>query len=156
MPEKFKFERHPHGVILIDGQEVGHTLQCPHCGGHFVSRPGSGARRAWCPRCKAVTCGEPRCDVCVPEEEQLLYAEGNRKGKYAKIIEENKHLLIGGNMSVDQWNLPTTSSPTLLSSHPAPCTPGQPITDIVKPRITAAERVGIDRWSDMMLFMNHS
>ena len=71
-----KFERHPHGVIFVNGQEVAHTLQCPHCGAHFVSRKGSGARRTFCLKCMAVTCGHPACDPCRPFAAQLGRLQG--------------------------------------------------------------------------------
>lgn len=61
-----KHERHPHGIIIVNGQEVATTLQCPHCGGHFISRKGSGHRRTFCLKCMAVTCGRPACDSCQP------------------------------------------------------------------------------------------
>lgn len=62
-----KHERHPHGVIFLNGREVASTLQCPHCGGHFVSRKGSGVQRSFCLRCEAVTCGAPACMTgCTP------------------------------------------------------------------------------------------
>lgn len=61
-----KFERKPHGIVLVDGKEVAHTLMCPHCGEHFVSRRGSGHRRTWCIKCNAVTCGDYACDECKP------------------------------------------------------------------------------------------
>ena len=61
-----KHEAHPHGLIFVNGREVAATLQCPHCGGHFVSRKGSGHRRTFCLRCKAVTCGAHACDSCRP------------------------------------------------------------------------------------------
>lgn len=51
---KAKFEHKPHGAIMLDGVEVAHTLQCPHCGQHFVSYPGSGALRGFCFKCMAV------------------------------------------------------------------------------------------------------
>lgn len=54
-------ERKPHGIIFVNGKEVATTLQCPHCGGHFVSRKGSGHRRSFCFRCMAVTCGKDAC-----------------------------------------------------------------------------------------------
>jgi hypothetical protein len=73
-----KFERNAHGAFLADGREVAHTLQCPHCGGHFVSRRGSGARRTFCLRCMAVTCGNPACGPCVPFEIKLEAMEGRR------------------------------------------------------------------------------
>lgn len=60
-----KHERQPHGLVMINGREVATTLQCPHCGGHFVSRKGSGHRRTFCMRHMAVTCGQPACDPCI-------------------------------------------------------------------------------------------
>ena len=67
-----KFERNPHGVIYINGQEVASTLQCPHCGGHFISRKGSGIRRSFCMRCEAVTCGAAACmNGCTPFAAEL-------------------------------------------------------------------------------------
>lgn len=56
-----KHERRPHGIIFVDGKEVATTLQCDHCGGHFVSRKGSGHRRDFCLKCNSVCCGSPRC-----------------------------------------------------------------------------------------------
>ncbi len=50
-----KYERKQHGAFIVDGREVGTTLQCPHCGGHFLSIKGSGIRRTFCLRCMAVT-----------------------------------------------------------------------------------------------------
>ena len=76
-----------HGGVVVDGHQVGSTLQCPHCGAHFHSVPGSGARRAWCTRCNAVTCGNPICDACVPIEARLENAEG-KKTRYDDTIRE--------------------------------------------------------------------
>ena len=73
-----KFERSPHGAFIVDGREVAHTLQCRHCGRHFVSVKGSGIKRGFCLRCVGVTCGAPGCDICVPFEKRLEYHE---KGK---------------------------------------------------------------------------
>ncbi len=73
-----KFERQAHGAFIVDGREVAHTLQCPHCGAHFVSRRGSGARRTFCLRCMAVTCGNLACDSCLPFEITLDAMEGRR------------------------------------------------------------------------------
>ncbi len=61
-----KHERKPHGIIFSNGVEVATTLQCPHCGGHFISRKGSGHRRTFCMKCMAVTCGNRACDPCKP------------------------------------------------------------------------------------------
>lgn len=71
-------ERHPHGVIFVNGKEVASTLQCPHCGAHFVSRKGSGHRRTFCLPCKAVTCGSPACDPCRPFLAALERAQGRQ------------------------------------------------------------------------------
>jgi hypothetical protein len=69
----------PHGYISVvgDGPTVEYdTLQCCHCGGHFIVRPGSGTRRGFCMRCKAVTCGGVNCWECKPY--QKLIDEGRR------------------------------------------------------------------------------
>ena len=64
-----RHERRPHGLIFVNGREVATTLQCPHCGGHFMSRRGSGHRRSFCLRCMAVTCGSTPCvSTCTPWE----------------------------------------------------------------------------------------
>ncbi len=57
-------ERKPHGIIFADGKEVAVTLQCPHCGGHFMSRKGSGHRRIFCMYHMAVCCGQEGCPEC--------------------------------------------------------------------------------------------
>jgi ribosomal protein L37AE/L43A len=69
-------ERKPHGLVIVNGQEVASTLQCPHCGGHFVSRKGSGIRRTFCLKCQAVTCGNFACDPCRPFAEALERSMG--------------------------------------------------------------------------------
>lgn len=56
-----KHERHPHGLVIVNGQEVATTLQCPHCGMHFVSRKGSGIRREFCLKCGDVCCNRQTC-----------------------------------------------------------------------------------------------
>jgi hypothetical protein len=76
-----------HGGIVVDGKQVGSTLQCPHCGGHFVSIVGSGIRRTYCVRCQAVTCGKPCCDACIPLEAKLEYVEGS-KNHYTDTIND--------------------------------------------------------------------
>lgn len=76
-----------HGGMVIDGVQTSSTLQCPHCGAHFISMPGSGKRRTVCLKCMQVTCGKPVCDACVPLEAQLEHAEG-RKTRYDDTIRE--------------------------------------------------------------------
>lgn len=71
-----KHERQPHGIVFVNGQEVATTLQCPHCGGHFVSRKGSGHRRTFCMKCMAVTCGSHACDPCQPFAAELQMNQG--------------------------------------------------------------------------------
>jgi len=57
-----KHERHAHGLVIINGKEVATTLQCPHCGGHFVSRKGFNVR---CVKHDARVCEKPSCrTVC--------------------------------------------------------------------------------------------
>lgn len=70
-----QFERKPSGHIILGGQEIAHTMQCKHCGGHFVSMRGSGIRRGFCMRCRGVTCGKTACDVCIPFEAKLEAGE---------------------------------------------------------------------------------
>lgn len=71
-----QFERKPAGVIIIGGEEVAHTRMCCHCGTHFVSVKGSGKVRGWCTLCTAITCGDPKCDPCVPYELRIEVMEG--------------------------------------------------------------------------------
>lgn len=80
-----KFERQPSGHILVvdpdsnQQVEVAVTLQCCHCGGHFVSVRGSGVTRGFCLRCRTVTCGAQKCDQCYPFEQQLADVEAGKR-----------------------------------------------------------------------------
>lgn len=68
-----KHERHAHGLIIVNGKEVGTTLRCPHCGGHFRSVKGSGHRRSFCTRHGLVTCGSDFCITnCVDAHPESL------------------------------------------------------------------------------------
>lgn len=53
------------------------TLQCVHCGGHWIPQPGSGRVRGWCSNCHGPICG-PGCVVCVPTEQLLENIERGR------------------------------------------------------------------------------
>jgi hypothetical protein len=53
------------------------TLQCVHCGGHWVPQSGSGRVRGFCQRCMGPICG-PGCAECVPVEQ---YLENMEKGR---------------------------------------------------------------------------
>lgn len=66
--------KRPSGFILIDGQTVADTVQCVHCGGHFVMTKGSGAERGWCRNCNGMVCGRT-CAACTPFEQRLDDAE---------------------------------------------------------------------------------
>lgn len=46
------------------------TVQCVHCGGHFIPKPGSGIVRGFCCNCGGPICG-PGCQACVPTEQLL-------------------------------------------------------------------------------------
>lgn len=56
-----------------DGPDIeGETLQCQHCGSHWVINPGSGRQRGWCLSCDGPTCGKGLCEtVCTPVERLL-------------------------------------------------------------------------------------
>lgn len=68
----------PSGFIFLDGQQVADTVQCVHCGGHFIMRKGSGTERGWCRNCNGMVCGR-KCAKCIPFEKKLDMAE--RAGK---------------------------------------------------------------------------
>ena len=77
--ENAQHERKPSGHIFVDGQEVANTMQCCHCGKHFVSVKGSGKLRGFCMRCHQITCGNPVCNVCTPFEKKMEeYEKGKR------------------------------------------------------------------------------
>jgi hypothetical protein len=66
------------------------TKQCPHCGKHFRIKPGSPAlaRGEVCMKCGGqLTCGDPRCDLCIPFRAQIEHLEGRRSG-YTDIIRD--------------------------------------------------------------------
>ncbi len=67
-----------HIVIMEPGEDwiERETLQCVHCGKHWVREPGSGTVRGFCMRCAGVTCGGKGCDVCVPYEARIEIEEG--------------------------------------------------------------------------------
>ena len=71
--------RRAHGAMMSDGMEIASTLQCCHCGSHFLSKKGSGARRTFCFKCMEVTCGRYECDPCFPYEKQMEMMERSRR-----------------------------------------------------------------------------
>ena len=70
-PAGHVFETTPEGRLIEHD-----TLQCVHCGAHWVVRPGSGRVRGWCLKCCGPTCGQGRCDECIPVEKKLDQTEG--------------------------------------------------------------------------------
>lgn len=73
--------RRPGGVIILTdagGNVVEHdTVQCCHCGNHWVVKPGSGAVRGWCVKCQARHCGSQGCMECLTFEKRLdLFEKG--------------------------------------------------------------------------------
>jgi len=75
--ENAKSVRNPKGTIFLDGKESADTMQCCHCGAHFIMVHGSGKTRGWCMNCGDLTCGKPRCNPCLPFEKRMtLYEKG--------------------------------------------------------------------------------
>lgn len=76
----------PHGFVEIadpdapGGIIAGETLQCVHCGGHWMIQPGSGKLRGFCLRCNGPICG-PGCAECRPIDLQLERMEASALGE---------------------------------------------------------------------------
>jgi hypothetical protein len=95
-----EFVRKPSGYILMDGKEVAHTLQCGHCGAHWVPIKGSGRVRGFCSKCNKVLCGAEKClRYHIPIEVQLDFQDGGGRSAPAatreriKIVEKFPGLL---------------------------------------------------------------
>ena len=71
------------------------SLRCCHCGAHFWVTPGSGKRRGFCMRCGAVTCGQEKCDACVPLEQMLENVEKGRPANHRPIIVSPGGVVLG-------------------------------------------------------------
>lgn len=72
-----KYERKAKGYFVVDGVEMAATLQCCHCGGHFISIRGSKKVRGYCMSCCSITCGKKECDPCVPFQKKIdLFEKG--------------------------------------------------------------------------------
>lgn len=81
----------PSGILITshpdsDLCQIQDTVQCKHCGRHWIWIPGSGRRRGWCMNCNGFTCGSDLCDVCVPNEQLLENIEQGRRWDYRPII----------------------------------------------------------------------
>jgi len=71
--------RQPAGYIIIVDPDAPmierDTLQCVHCGKHWIVIPGSGKTRGFCMKCNGVHCGGAACWECRP---------------WAKVVNEGK------------------------------------------------------------------
>ena len=61
------------------------TLQCCHCAMHYVVVKGSGKKRGWCMVCNKPTCGQAKCEACLPWEQMLENIESGRDLNYKPI-----------------------------------------------------------------------
>lgn len=74
------------GYIVDDGNIViATTLQCVHCGCHWVPQPGSKIVRGYCTRCNGPVCGKG-CEECVPQEQMLDNIEKGRPLNFRPIV----------------------------------------------------------------------
>jgi len=71
--------RNGKGAIVANGAHVADTLQCVHCGCHWIPVTGSGQKRGWCTACVGPCCGKEGCMTCIPFEAKLEIEEGTRK-----------------------------------------------------------------------------
>lgn len=76
-----KLDNRAVGTVLADGQEVGRTMQCCHCGCHWVWVHGSGKTRSWCLSCQGFTCGSERCTRPLPHISWKERLELNEKDR---------------------------------------------------------------------------
>ena len=60
------------------------TIQCRHCGGHWIPKPSSGRVRGWCMKCGGPVCG-PKCEECVPHEKQMDLEEAGLRFEQAPV-----------------------------------------------------------------------
>lgn len=82
-----QYENKPAGGIIINGQEIAHTLQCVHCGIHFVSIRGSGKKRGYCRACNGVLCGSKKCFEHIPYKVKVEYRSALKRNREATIKE---------------------------------------------------------------------
>lgn len=78
------------GTVLItdpdsDAVVTAFTLQCRHCGQHWIPAPGSGRVRGFCQNCNGPICG-PGCQKCVPVEQMLENIEKGRPEDFKPIV----------------------------------------------------------------------
>jgi hypothetical protein len=67
----------PAGTIIIDGHETAETMQCVHCGRHWIRRRNSGKMMGYCMNCGGVFCPDSKCRECLHFKKKLeLYEQG--------------------------------------------------------------------------------
>ena len=78
-----------------DGDNYRETMQCGHCGMHWIIVKGSGTKRGFCQKCSKATCGTKReCMVnCEPIEQGLerMEAEGVALQRFTAELAERIH-----------------------------------------------------------------
>lgn len=52
------------------------TIQCGHCGCHWVPQPGSGKVRGICGKCHQPVCSRECGERCIPQEKLMEIIEG--------------------------------------------------------------------------------
>ncbi len=65
----------PSGHVIVDGNQIADTVQCVHCGAHWVPIRGSGRVYGFCMNCNGKTCGRKSCHACVTSEKKLEIRE---------------------------------------------------------------------------------
>lgn len=77
---EYKSDRVAAGICHTDEGEVAITLQCVHCGMHWIPIRGSGRRRGFCTNCCGPLCGKKEClEACMPYEKRLDIRDRIRK-----------------------------------------------------------------------------
>jgi hypothetical protein len=87
-----------HIQIVEPGQDPleRETLQCVHCGKHWVPAPGSGTQRGWCYRCAGPICGGKPCFTCIPFEAQIEIMEGAKTPMSRAFLDDWEKVKRGG------------------------------------------------------------
>lgn len=86
--QEAEYVPNPDGYIVVGGQEIANTLQCCHCGQHWIAVKGSGKVRGYCTRCRQVTCGDHKCMECIPYEAKMEFEEG-KTNDFTTAIKDN-------------------------------------------------------------------
>jgi hypothetical protein len=99
VPNELDRVGHAAGAIMHDGGSqhgwtvLGETLQCVHCGGHWIMEPGSGRERGFCARCMGPVCGMRNCWECIPEEQMLTNIETQWRARYIAATDDAEEVV---------------------------------------------------------------